>query len=82
MEKTLAVEARGETRVEDVDCGVVKNEYHAFLGATVKFVYEIQERQEVWRWGAESAIYDGVAWLQGLWASRDNVCFLPSSLPF
>jgi hypothetical protein len=27
-----------------------------------------------WRWSAESAVFDGVGWLQALWASRSAVC--------
>ena len=26
-----------------------------------------------WRWGSESPVFDGVSWLQGLWASRSTV---------
>jgi hypothetical protein len=26
-----------------------------------------------WRWSAESAVFDGVGWLQALWASRSAV---------
>jgi len=28
----------------------------------------------LWHWGGESAVFDGVAWLKGLWASRSAVC--------
>ncbi|KAH7409151.1 hypothetical protein BKA64DRAFT_664256 [Cadophora sp. MPI-SDFR-AT-0126] len=55
-----------------VDCEQVKTEYHDFLAATVRFLHVVQERQMVWRWGADSAVFDGVGWLQGLWASRSN----------
>ncbi|KAG4429103.1 hypothetical protein IFR05_015417 [Cadophora sp. M221] len=54
------------------DCEQVKNEYHAFLAATVRFLHVVQERQMVWRWGSESAVFDGVGWMQGLWASRST----------
>ncbi|KAK0109642.1 hypothetical protein ONS95_002323 [Cadophora gregata] len=55
-----------------VDCDQVKSEYHDFLAATVRFLHVVQERQMVWRWGADSAVFDGVGWLQGLWASRST----------
>lgn len=42
----------------------------------MKFLYEVQEREMVWRWGAQSAVFDHVAWLQALWASRKPVCSL------
>jgi hypothetical protein len=51
----------------------VKEEYHLFLEATTKFIWEIQQRQLVWRWSAESGVYGGVSWMQGLWASRKSV---------
>ncbi|KAH9224396.1 hypothetical protein DL95DRAFT_350230 [Leptodontidium sp. 2 PMI_412] len=54
------------------DCDKVKNEYHAFLAATVRFLHVVQERQMVWRWGSDSAVFDGVGWMQGLWASRST----------
>jgi len=53
-------------------CKVVKEEYHAFLEATTKFIWEIQQRQLLWRWSAESGVYGGVSWMQGLWASRKS----------
>lgn len=28
----------------------------------------------VWRWDGESSVFEGVGWLQGLWASRETVC--------
>jgi hypothetical protein len=48
----------------------------------VKFLYEVQQRQIRWRWGSESPVFDGVGWLQGLWASKNMVSlwFLLSSL--
>jgi len=61
----------------------VKEEYHLFLEVTTKFIWEIQQRQLVWRWSAESGVYGVVGWMQGLWASRKSVClpFLSFSLP-
>ncbi|KAH8646042.1 hypothetical protein BGZ60DRAFT_392156 [Tricladium varicosporioides] len=58
--------------VEDVksQCSKVEEEYHAFLAATVRFLHAIQERQMKWRWNGESGVFDGVGWMQGLWASR------------
>jgi hypothetical protein len=32
----------------------------------------------LWHWDGDSAVFDGVGWLQGLWASRSAVS-LPSS---
>jgi hypothetical protein len=58
----------------------VKEEYHAFLEATTKFIWEIQQRQLLWRWSAESGVYGGVSWMQGLWASRKSVRLPPFSL--
>lgn len=54
-------------------CQVVVAEYHAFIGATVRFLNEVRERQMRWRWGAQSPVFNGVGWLQGLWASRRTV---------
>jgi len=53
-------------------CQVVIKEWHEFLGATVKFLHVIQERQMLWNWGGDSAVFDGISWLQGLWASRSG----------
>ncbi|KAJ5035505.1 uncharacterized protein L3040_007972 [Drepanopeziza brunnea f. sp. 'multigermtubi'] len=53
-----------------LDCTTVKGEYHAFLSSTVKFLYAVQERQQLWGWGTESGVYEGVSWMQALWASR------------
>lgn len=58
---------------EDLRCRVTRRGYHSFLEATVKFLHEVQERQERWVWSHESAVFDGVGWLQGLWASRKMV---------
>ncbi|KAE8452489.1 hypothetical protein EG329_000391 [Mollisiaceae sp. DMI_Dod_QoI] len=55
---------------EDLRCRVIRRGYHKFLESTVKFLHEIQERQMQWRFDHESAVFDGVGWLQGLWASR------------
>lgn len=33
----------------------------------------------LWHWDGDSAVFDGVSWLQGLWASRSAVCLLPLS---
>jgi hypothetical protein len=62
-----------EPSAEDLCCRVTIREYHAFLGATVKFLHAVQERQMVWNWSAESPVFHGVTWLQGLWASRKAV---------
>jgi len=51
-------------------CPTISKEYHSFIEATVKFLYEIQERQMIWQWSAQSGVFDGVSWLQALWASR------------
>lgn len=56
-------------------CRVMKREYHAFLGATARFLFEVQERQVQWRWGSDSLVFDNLSWLQGLWASRSTVSF-------
>ncbi|KAG9239695.1 hypothetical protein BJ875DRAFT_508831, partial [Amylocarpus encephaloides] len=55
--------------VEAQSCNKTIAEYHGFLAATVKFLNVVQERQMIWRWGHESAVKDGVGWLQSLWAS-------------
>ncbi|CZR58087.1 uncharacterized protein PAC_07977 [Phialocephala subalpina] len=60
----------GGVEEEDLRCRVTRRGYHNFLEATVKFLHEVQERQERWVWGHESVVFDGVGWLQGLWASR------------
>ncbi|EKD14021.1 hypothetical protein MBM_07698 [Drepanopeziza brunnea f. sp. 'multigermtubi' MB_m1] len=58
------------TQTHHLDCTTVKGEYHAFLSSTVKFLYAVQERQQLWGWGTESGVYEGVSWMQALWASR------------
>ena len=79
LEKPLDDTIPPEPTTEDLRCRVIIREYHAFLGATVKFLHEVQERQMFWRWSHESPVFDGVSWLQGLWASRSTVSsdFLP-----
>jgi len=54
------------------DCPKVVSEYHMFLEATVKFLREVQEKQMHWRWGSKSGVFEGMGWLQGLWASRST----------
>jgi hypothetical protein len=61
-------------------CQAIIKEWHEFLGATVKFLHEVQERQMLWHWGGESAVFDGISWLQALWASASAVSLMPSSL--
>jgi hypothetical protein len=56
-------------------CQTIIKEWHEFLGATVKFLHEVQERQMLWQWGGQSAVFDNVSWLQALWASRSAVCY-------
>jgi len=51
-------------------CRTVIKEYHDFLAATAKLLREVREREERWRWGAESPVFEGLGWWQGLWASR------------
>ncbi|KAL2068768.1 hypothetical protein VTL71DRAFT_15106 [Oculimacula yallundae] len=73
LEKPLTITpppSPGSPHMKQTDCVDVKKEFHDFLGATVKFLYVVQERQMIWRWGSDSAVLDGVAWMQGLWASR------------
>jgi hypothetical protein len=73
LEKPLDDQIPPEPSTEDLRCRVIIREYHAFLGATVKFLHEVQERQMLWRWSHESPVFEGVGWLQGLWASRSKV---------
>lgn len=73
-----------EPSAKDLRCRVIIREYHAFLGVTVKFLHEVQERQMRWRWGNQSPVFEAMSWLQGLWASRKTVCwtFLSATLFF
>ncbi|KAF7911303.1 uncharacterized protein EAF01_002810 [Botrytis porri] len=48
----------------------VKTEFDDLLRETTWFLYQVQERQMVWRWARGSAVQEGVVWLQRLWASR------------
>ena len=73
LEKPLDDQIPPEPSSEDLRCRVIIREYHAFLSATVKFLHEVQERQMLWRWSHESPVFEGVGWLQGLWASRSTV---------
>jgi len=52
------------------ECQMVKQEYHSFLASTVKFLHEVQEKQMIWHWDAQSPVFDALVWMQGLWASR------------
>ncbi|KAG9242734.1 hypothetical protein BJ878DRAFT_543967 [Calycina marina] len=52
------------------DCNDVIDEYHAFLGATAKFIREVNDEEIKWRWDNKGIVYDGIAWMQRLWASR------------
>jgi hypothetical protein len=63
--------------VSKTQCQTIIQEYHTFLASTVKFLHEVQERQMYWQWKSDSGVFDGVAWLQGLWASRKAVSHLP-----
>ena len=60
-------------------CRIVVAEYHAFVGETVRFLNEVRERQMRWWWGADGPVFDGVGWLQGLWASRSTVSGIDGS---
>lgn len=60
-------------------CPSVVEEFHAFLESTVKVLHEVQEKQMLWQWKG-NAVFDGVVWLQGLWASRSAVCRIASYL--
>ncbi|KAF5871972.1 uncharacterized protein Bfra_008999 [Botrytis fragariae] len=53
-----------------VNCTQVKTDFDDLLRETTWFLYQVQERQMVWRWARGSAVQEGVVWLQGLWASR------------
>ncbi|KAF7939056.1 uncharacterized protein EAE98_001392 [Botrytis deweyae] len=59
----------GDTKGE-VNCTQVKTDFDDLLRETTWFLYQVQERQMVWRWARGSAVQEGVVWLQGLWASR------------
>ena len=72
LEKPLDSQS-SQPPVSPNECGKVIDEYHLFIGATVKFLHEVHERQMMWRWNAESGVFQGVGWLQGLWASRKAV---------
>ncbi|KAH8820029.1 hypothetical protein F5884DRAFT_762608 [Xylogone sp. PMI_703] len=52
------------------NCPSTIGEFHSFIAATTKFLHSIQERQMFWRWDHQSPVFDSVAWLQALWASR------------
>ncbi|CZS89808.1 uncharacterized protein RAG0_01063 [Rhynchosporium agropyri] len=70
LEKPLTTTSPPSPSSEKANCDTTKKEYHDFLASTVRFLYVVQERQMAWHWGRESAVHDGVAWMQGLWASR------------
>jgi len=36
--------------------------------------FQVSEGQMKWLWDGESLVFDAVAWLQSLWASRSAVC--------
>ncbi|KAH7336460.1 hypothetical protein BKA65DRAFT_34619 [Rhexocercosporidium sp. MPI-PUGE-AT-0058] len=72
LEKPLTITPPPSSSSIQTDCKKVKDEYHAFLAATVRFLHVVQERQMVWRWGSESTVFEGVGWMQGLWASRST----------
>ncbi|RFU34643.1 hypothetical protein B7463_g1740, partial [Scytalidium lignicola] len=58
------------TQESPYDCPSTVGEFHSFLSATTIFLHSIQERQMIWRWDHQSPVFDSVAWLQALWASR------------
>ncbi|KUJ15454.1 uncharacterized protein LY89DRAFT_735565 [Mollisia scopiformis] len=74
LEKPLIEPLNAEVLVDvgeqDLRCRVIRRGYHGFLEATVKFLHEVQERELRWQWDHESMVFEGVGWLQGLWASR------------
>ncbi|CZT02455.1 uncharacterized protein RCO7_06286 [Rhynchosporium graminicola] len=70
LEKPLTTTPPPSPSSEKANCDTTKKEYHEFLASTVRFLYVVQEIQMAWHWGRESAVHDGVAWMQGLWASR------------
>ncbi|KAH6672911.1 hypothetical protein B0J14DRAFT_482518 [Halenospora varia] len=61
---------KGEVEDVKAQCPMIEKEYHAFLAATVRFLHVIHERQMKWHWKGDSGVFDGVSWMQGLWASR------------
>jgi len=74
LEKPLSSSSSSvsESGLPSQECVVVKDEFHGFLEATARFIWEIQQRQMVWRWRGGSRVFEGVGWLQGLWASRST----------
>ncbi|PSS25097.1 hypothetical protein M430DRAFT_39234 [Amorphotheca resinae ATCC 22711] len=72
LETPLSPPISSASSSQAVECQMVIEEYHAFLGATVQFLHEIQERQMKWRWDAQSGVRDELSWLQSLWASRSS----------
>jgi len=51
-------------------CPQIVAEYHDFLSITTHFLRAIEDKQFNYRWGASSSVFEGLGWLQGIWASR------------
>ncbi|PBP19105.1 hypothetical protein BUE80_DR010081 [Diplocarpon rosae] len=58
------------THLTSPGCARVKDEYHAFIAATVRFLHVVQEHQMRWNWSTASGVFQGISWMQALWASR------------
>ncbi|PBP18248.1 hypothetical protein BUE80_DR011034 [Diplocarpon rosae] len=58
------------TPLTNLDCARVRDEYHAFIAATVRFLHVVQEHQMRWNWSTGSGVFQGISWMQALWASR------------
>lgn len=62
--------------VETVDCDAVVGEYHTLVRSTALFLQALEETQSEQRFTVESSVYNSLAYLQALWASRKPVSLL------
>ncbi|KAI9742249.1 MAG: hypothetical protein M1818_004149 [Claussenomyces sp. TS43310] len=61
---------RKDNDASNVLCNSIVADYHSFLEATTLFLREVEIKQLYYAWGSESTVFEALAWLQALWASR------------
>ena len=59
-------------------CDGVVDEYHTLVRSTALFLQALDDVQVAYRFTIEGSVYDSLAYLQALWASRKPVSLYPS----
>jgi hypothetical protein len=63
---------------DESSCNQIKKSfYQNFLVTTAFFIHEVADLQTIHGWTSDSPVYDKLAYLQALWASRSAVRYDP-----